>query len=185
MFGFPSVIITAPESCRRILCDDNRFCPGWPTSTQKLMGKYSFVGIVDEQHRHLRRLTAAPVTGHEALSLYLPYIEENIKDALEKWISMGEIEFLTEIRKLFFKIIMYIFLGSESDQATDVLEKEYTDLNQGIRSMAINIPGFAYHKALKVIKLCCLRISCENFLFIRDRGGRKTEFSDRLGQTSW
>ncbi|CAI9765106.1 unnamed protein product [Fraxinus pennsylvanica] len=29
------------------------------------------------------------------------------------------------------------------------LEREYTDLNYGIRAMAINIPGFAYHKALK------------------------------------
>ncbi|KAI4295146.1 hypothetical protein MLD38_040613 [Melastoma candidum] len=33
---------------------------------------HSFVGIIDEEHRFLRRLTAAPVTGHEALSLYIP-----------------------------------------------------------------------------------------------------------------
>lgn len=151
MYGSPSVIITAPEPCRRILFDDERFCPGWPKSTQELIGKYSFVGIFDEQHRYLRRLTAAPVTGHEALSLYIPYIEQNVKRALDRWSKMGEIEFLTEIRKLTFKIIMYIFLSSESEQVVDVLEKEYTHLNHGLRAMAINIPGFVYHRARKVI----------------------------------
>ncbi|KAI4320222.1 hypothetical protein MLD38_033727 [Melastoma candidum] len=62
---------------------------------------------------------------------------------------MGEIEFLTKIRKLTFKIIMYIFLSSESERVVDDLEKEYTHLNHGIRAMAINIPGFVYHRARK------------------------------------
>ncbi|KAI4318737.1 hypothetical protein MLD38_032407 [Melastoma candidum] len=150
MYGSPSVIVTAPEPCRRILLDDVRFCPGWPTSTQMLLGKHSFVGIIDEEHRFLRRLTAAPVTGHEALSLYIPYMEQKVKSDLEKWSKMGEIEFLTEIRKLTFKIIMYIFLSSESERVVDVLEKEYTHLTHGLRAMAINIPGFAYQRALTV-----------------------------------
>jgi ent-kaurenoic acid hydroxylase len=63
---------------------------------------------------------------------------------------MGQIEFLTEIRKLTFKIIMHIFLSSESEPVMEALEKEYTILNHGVRAMQINVPGFAYHKALKV-----------------------------------
>ncbi|CAB4299672.1 unnamed protein product [Prunus armeniaca] len=34
----------------------------------------------------------------------------------------------------------------------EALEKEYTILNYGVRAMAINLPGFAYHKALKARK---------------------------------
>jgi ent-kaurenoic acid hydroxylase len=86
----------------------------------------------------------------EALSLYLTYIEENVISSLEKWSNMGQIEFLTEIRKLTFKIIMHIFLSSESEPVMEALEKEYTILNHGVRAMQINVPGFAYHKALKV-----------------------------------
>lgn len=63
---------------------------------------------------------------------------------------MGEFEFLTELRRLTFRIIMKIFLGKESDVVTEALERVYTELNYGIRAMAINIPGFAFHKALKV-----------------------------------
>ncbi|XP_075475260.1 ent-kaurenoic acid oxidase 2-like [Primulina tabacum] len=152
MFGNPSIIVTTAETCRRVLTDDDSFKPGWPSATMNLIGKNSFVGIFDEEHRRLRKLTSAPVNGQDVLSVYLKYIEDNVVSALEKWAEMGQIEFLTELRKLTFKIIMYIFLSSESEAVMETLEREYTALNYGVRAMAINIPGFSYHKALKARK---------------------------------
>ena len=157
MFGNPSIIVTVPEACKRVLTDDQYFKPGWPSSTLKLIGRKSFIGsITYEEHKRLRRLTAAPVNGHEALSLYMRYIEDNVVLALERWAGMGQIEFLTELRKLTFRIIMYIFMSSESEQVMEALEREYTALNYGVRAMAINLPGFAYHKALKVRFRCSI-----------------------------
>lgn len=150
MFGNPSIIVTTPETCKRVLTDDDAFKPGWPTSTVELIGKKSFIGISFEEHKRLRKLTAAPVNGHEALSLYIPYIEELVVATLDKWSKMGQFEFLTHLRKLTFRIIMYIFLSSESEPVMEALEREYTALNYGVRAMAINFPGFAYYKALKV-----------------------------------
>ncbi|KAL3624555.1 Ent-kaurenoic acid oxidase 1 [Castilleja foliolosa] len=152
MFCQPSIIVTTAEACRKVLTDDEAFKPGWPVSTQNLIGKNSFVGISDDEHRWLRKLTAAPVNGHEALSLYTKYIEDNVVSALDKWADKGQIEFLTELRKLTFRIIMYIFLSSESENVMEALESEYTKLNYGVRALAINIPGFAYHSALKARK---------------------------------
>nr|UOF76529.1 kaurenoic acid monooxygenase [Isodon rubescens] len=152
MFGNPSIIATTPEACRRVLTDDGAFKPGWPSSTINLMGRKSFVGIFDDDHKWQRKLTAAPVNGFEALTLYMKYIEENVITALDKWSNMGQIEFLTELRRLTFKIIMHIFLSSESQHVCEALEKEYTVLNYGVRAMAINIPGFAYYNALKARK---------------------------------
>jgi ent-kaurenoic acid hydroxylase len=54
------------------------------------------------------------------------------------------------MRKLTFRIIIYIFLSKTSERVMEALEKEYTTLNYGIRAMAINLPGFAYYEALKV-----------------------------------
>ncbi|XP_045800379.1 ent-kaurenoic acid oxidase 2-like [Trifolium pratense] len=152
MFGNPSVIVTTPEACKRVLTDDEKFTTGWPQSTIELIGKNSFIAMAYEEHKRLRRLTSSSINGMEALSLYLTYIEENVISSLEKWSNMGQIEFLTEIRKLTFKIIMHIFLSSESEPVMDALEKEYTILNHGVRAMKINVPGFAYHKALKARK---------------------------------
>ncbi|CAA7049544.1 unnamed protein product [Microthlaspi erraticum] len=152
MFGNPSVIVTTPETCRRVLTDDDAFQPGWPKSTMELIGRKSFIGVSEEEHKRLRRLTAAPINGPEALSVYIKFIEDAVVADLEKWSKMGEIEFLTLVRKLTFKIIMYIFMSSESEHVMDVLEREYSNLNYGVRSMAINLPGFAYYKALKARK---------------------------------
>ncbi|KAG8391419.1 hypothetical protein BUALT_Bualt01G0185600 [Buddleja alternifolia] len=152
MFGNPSIIVTTPEACRKVLTDDEAFKPGWPSATVNLIGKNSFVGISEEDHRWQRKLTAAPVNGHEALTVYMKYIEENVVNALEKWADMGQIELLTQLRKLTFRIIMYIFLSSESEDVMEALEREYTVLNYGVRAMAVNIPGFAYHNALKARK---------------------------------
>lgn len=152
MFGSPSVICTSPETCRKVLTDDENFKPGWPISTERLIGEKSFVSIPYDEHKRLRKLTAAPINGHEALSNYIPFMENLSISSLEKWSRMGEFEFLTAVRKLTFEIIMHIFLTSESESVMEALERSYTDLNYGVRAMAINIPGFAFHKALKARK---------------------------------
>ncbi|KAL2892635.1 Ent-kaurenoic acid oxidase 1 [Bienertia sinuspersici] len=152
MFGNPSIIVTTPDLCKKVLNDDKNFKPGWPLSTTELIGRKSFISISYEEHKRLRRLTSTPINGHEALSEYMEYIEEIVIVALHKWSKMGQIEFLTQLRKLTFRIIMYIFLSSESEPVMEALEREYTILNYGVRAMAINLPGFAYHKALKARK---------------------------------
>lgn len=73
---------------------------------------------------------------------------------MDKWSKTRKFEFLTEVRRLTFRIVMYIFLSSESEAVLEALEREYTALNYGVRAMAINVPGFAYHSALKVCSFC-------------------------------
>ncbi|KAI4332918.1 hypothetical protein L6164_017788 [Bauhinia variegata] len=152
MFGMPCVIVTTSEGMRRVLTDDEKFKPGWPASTVALMGEKSFISIPYEEHKRLRRLTSASINGYDALSMYIPFIEEAVKRDLESWTKMGDIEFLTVLRKLTFKIIMHIFLSTESDTVREALEREYTSLNEGVRAMAIDLPGFAYHESLKARK---------------------------------
>ncbi|XP_043695007.1 ent-kaurenoic acid oxidase 2-like [Telopea speciosissima] len=186
MFGNPCIMVTAPEPAKQVLMDDENFGAGWPKATLELIGKKSFIGISDEEHKRLRKLTAAPVNGHEALSVYMKYIEETAVSSLEKWSGMGEIEFLTELRRFTFRIIMYIFLGTESEQIMTDLEKEYTALNHGVRAMAIDIPGFAYHKALKARrKLVAVFQSAVNERRQRKAGGisdpgRRKDMMDAL-----
>ncbi|XP_075640900.1 ent-kaurenoic acid oxidase 2-like isoform X1 [Castanea sativa] len=153
MFGSPSIIVTLPETCKQVLMDDERFKSGWPKSTNELMGRKSFLGFAGEEHKRLRRLTAAPINGHKALSMYHEYIKEvtiNSLDELAK--TNSPIEFLIEVKKITFKIIMHIFLGSEVDPMMKTLEEEYVNLNNGLRAMATKLPGFAFYKALKARK---------------------------------
>ncbi|XAR54833.1 hypothetical protein NMG60_11030139, partial [Bertholletia excelsa] len=150
MFGSPCAILTSSESCRRALTDDDQFGPGWPVSVTSLLGKKGLHGVSRRQHKRLRRLVAAAISGDTALAVYLDYIKQIVATSLEKWAGWNRpMEFLTEMRKLAFRVIMYIVMSRESDPIMEVLEREYTILSQGIKATAIDLPGFAYHRALK------------------------------------
>ncbi|XP_017972617.1 PREDICTED: ent-kaurenoic acid oxidase 2 [Theobroma cacao] len=150
LFGSPSIIVSTPETCRKVLADDERFGLGYPVSTKQLTGKKSFHSIPNSEHKRLRRLTTAPINGHEALAMYIGYIEDIVINSLDEWASMKEpIELLKEMRKVAFKVITHIFVGSSAESILGTVEKHYTDLNYGLKSAAINIPGFAFYKALK------------------------------------
>ncbi|XP_031259390.1 beta-amyrin 11-oxidase-like [Pistacia vera] len=150
LFGSPSVIVCTPETCRRVLMDTEQFALGYPASTKHLTGKKSFHSISVSEHKRLRKLTTSSITGNEALAMYIEYIQNIVITSLDKWARNDKpIEFLTEMRKIAFKVITHIFLGSDSDSILGSVEKYYTDILYGLKSSAINIPGFAFHRALK------------------------------------
>lgn len=151
MFGNPSVIVCTPETCRKVLTDDDRFKLGYPKATTILTGRRAFHGISNAEHKRLRRLTTSPINGHEALSGYIDLIEGIVATTLEEWASMKHpIELLTELRGVAFKVITNIFISTHSDSVISKVENLYSDLNAGLKSQAINLPGFVFHKALKV-----------------------------------
>nr|KYP67048.1 Ent-kaurenoic acid oxidase 1 [Cajanus cajan] len=154
LFGNPSIIVCSPETCRKVLTDDEQFKLGYPASTMALTGKRSFHGISNVEHKRLRRLTTSPITGHEALSTYIGLIEGVAVKQLEELSSMNTpCEFLTQMRKFAFKVITTIFMDSDADHVDLALvENLYIDLNRGLKSLAINLPGFAFYKALKARK---------------------------------
>ncbi|KAF8712676.1 hypothetical protein HU200_028437 [Digitaria exilis] len=153
MFSSPTIIAATPEACKQVLMDDEGFVNGWPKATVALIGPKSFVAMGYDEHRRLRKLTAAPINGFDALTSYLPFIDRTVRSSLKTWADVSadgsEVEFLTELRRMTFKIIVQIFLGGADDATMHALERSYTNLNYGMRAMAINLPGFAYHRALK------------------------------------
>lgn len=157
MFSSPTVLVTTAEACKQVLMDDDAFVTGWPKATVALIGPRSFVAMPYDEHRRLRKLTAAPINGFDALTGYLPFIDRTVTSSLRAWAdesssaggNKGGIEFLTELRRMTFKIIVQIFLGGADEATTRALERSYTDLNYGMRAMAINLPGFAYRRALR------------------------------------
>ncbi|MED6167707.1 hypothetical protein PIB30_005332 [Stylosanthes scabra] len=152
LFGCPSIIVCSPETCRKVLTDDDTLKLGYPASTMALVGKRSFHGISNAEHKRLRRLTTAPITGHEALSMYVSLIEDISVKTLHDLCSMDTpFEFLVEMRKFAFQVFTTIFLGFDHVDL-GMVENLYTLLNLGMKSMAINLPGFAFHRALKARK---------------------------------
>ncbi|GAY67593.1 Ent-kaurenoic acid oxidase 2 [Citrus sinensis] len=153
LFWSPSIVVCTPETCKHVLMDNEKFGRGNPESTKELLGKQT-VSLSTEEHKRLRKLTTNPFRGDKALTMYVGYIEDIVIDMLDELGSINKpVVFLFEMRKLAFKVIGHIVFGTTSDHLLELMEKYYTDLLLGLRSPAINIPGFAFHGALKARKL--------------------------------
>ncbi|XWS49229.1 hypothetical protein CRYUN_Cryun13aG0146000 [Craigia yunnanensis] len=171
LFWNPSIIVCSPELCRKVLTDDKRFIFGYPSSILKLVGTKSLHGVSNSEHRHLRRLITAPINGHEALSMYIGYIEDIVTSSLQEWANKNSpIEFLNELKKISFKVITQIFMGS-TDSMSESMTKYYTDLFKGFAAVEINVPGFAFHRALKARKILVSIIQAH----LEERRTRKTD----------
>ncbi|KAH9769690.1 Ent-kaurenoic acid oxidase 2 [Citrus sinensis] len=154
LFGNPSIIVSSPQTCRRVLMDDEKFGLGYGKSMTRLAGKNTFVNIAKSEHRRLRKMMTSLMISHEALVMYIGNIEDVAIASLEEWAAASKdepIEFFCETSKLSLKFIMRILFGSTSDSIFSSVEKHYIDVHDGVHSTAINLPGFAFHKALKVI----------------------------------
>ncbi|XVF52397.1 hypothetical protein PTKIN_Ptkin05aG0015000 [Pterospermum kingtungense] len=154
LFWSPSIIVCSPELCRAVLTDDEQFKMGYPLSTL-VSGGTPFDYISGSGHRRIRRLTTSGFNGHEKLSTYVGSIEDIVITKLEEWTDTNKpIQFFSEMNKIAFRVIMTIFLGSASDESVIVsLEKYYKCVFNGLFCTPINIPGFAFHRALKGRKM--------------------------------
>ncbi|XP_057450445.1 beta-amyrin 11-oxidase-like [Lotus japonicus] len=151
LFGNPSIIICEPEMCRKVLTDDENFKLGYPKSIKELARCRPMTDVSRAEHRHFRRLITAPIIGHKALAMYLERIEDIVTNSLEELSSMKHpVELLKEMKKVSFKAIVHIFMGSSNNQhVIENIGTSFTDLYNGMFSIPFEVPGFAFHKALK------------------------------------
>ncbi|MCI08687.1 beta-amyrin 11-oxidase-like, partial [Trifolium medium] len=108
------------------------------------------IDVSNSEHRHFRRLITAPIVGHKALAVYLERLEDIVINSLEELSSMKHpIELLKEMKKVSFKAIVHVFMGSSNENIIKNIGSSFSDLYNGMFSIPLNAPGFTYHKALK------------------------------------
>ncbi|XVF51940.1 hypothetical protein PTKIN_Ptkin04bG0224400 [Pterospermum kingtungense] len=153
LFSSPSIIVCSPELSMKVLKDDERFIFGYPSNWMKLVGKKSLLGAVNSEHKRLRRLISAPITGSEALSMHIGNIEDIVISSLQGLANKNSpVEFLDEMKKTTFKVFTKIFMGS-TDYMPESVTKCYADLFKGLTALDINFPGFTFHRSLKARKV--------------------------------
>jgi ent-kaurenoic acid hydroxylase len=110
------------------------------------------IDVSNSEHRHFRRLITAPIVGHKALEVYLERLEDIVINSLEELSSMKHpIELLKEMKKVSFKSIVHVFMGSSNENIIKNIGSSFSDIYNGMFSIPLNAPGFTFHKALKVI----------------------------------
>lgn len=140
--------------CKRVLTNDQHFVPGYRKANKKIFGNRSFHGISLSEHKLLRHLTVTPINGMEALSLFAGKIEDILVTTMARWAELGRpIPLMNEMNKVTYKVIANILFGTSVNDDLDEMESLFYDLGEGFLAIPINLPGFNFHGALRVIGL--------------------------------
>ncbi|MBA0588433.1 hypothetical protein Gorai_001536 [Gossypium raimondii] len=158
LFGNASIIVCSAELCRKVLTDDNNFQWGYPVSNLILGDHVPFDYI--SSHKRLHRLLTTALNQHQPPSSHLGTIEKIVINTLEEWSKLKEpILFVPEVNKFVFKLIIDILLGSGTDDTQIAsMEEYYRKVYYGLHTTPINIPGFAYHRAVQARKVLANKI---------------------------
>nr|AAZ39647.1 cytochrome P450 monooxygenase [Petunia x hybrida] len=190
MFGKPTILVTSPELCRKVVMDDENFDLGFPQYILELLRKEPIGGTTNQEDKLARRLTT-PIKSHGLVSFFFDFLSENVKTSFEKWsASEKPIELLAEMKKPTFAVLMRVLLGGEELVARELLDVIFKENNfrfAGLRSLPINIPGFAFHRAMKgrkeIIKVFERVINERKVLIAKDKTRAKSNILDIMLST--
>jgi len=134
--------------CKNVLIDEVTFKIGYPKSALELGDSK----ILHKERGRFKQLVSSPINGHNVLVMYLERIEDIVINKLEELSSMKHpVEFLTEMKKASFEFVIHIFFDSCDQDTVKKIGDLFNVMSIALLSfMPINVPGFAYNKALKV-----------------------------------
>ena len=78
-------------------------------------------------------------------------LENSMIDLFEEMASKNHpVELLMELKFVTLKAIVDIFIGPYNQKRTNKIANLCRNVYEGVFSLPINVPGFAFHRAMKV-----------------------------------
>ncbi|GAU12622.1 hypothetical protein TSUD_121130 [Trifolium subterraneum] len=166
LFGVPSIIVYNASVHKYVLHTEDIFKAEWPTI--ELMGRTSMVAVHGKAHTRVRSFVTNAINRPEALNRIAAHVQPRMVIALRSWAQTGKINARLETQKLTFDNIGKLFMSMEPGPLLQSMDKLYQALLLGVRAYPINIPGFAYHRALQEENMALRKERPEDFITPKD-----------------
>ncbi|GER30318.1 cytochrome P450 [Striga asiatica] len=161
ILGCPCVMVSSPEAAKMVLVSKaHLFKPTFPASKERMLGKQAIFFHQGDYHAKLRKLVLRAFMP-ESIKAMIPNIESIALCSLESW----EDRLITTYQEM--KTILY----------RENLKKCYHEVEKGYNSMAVNLPGTLFHKAMKARKELAKMLA--NIITVRRE--MKQSYNDLLG----
>ncbi|KAH9317170.1 hypothetical protein KI387_018939, partial [Taxus chinensis] len=176
ILGCPCIMIASAEAAKFILVTQaHLFKPTFPASKERMIGPQAIFFHQGDYHARLRKLVQSSLSP-ESIRNIVPHIESVALEALQTW-EGSIINTFHEMKSFSFNVgILSIFGGHEVFDKED-LKRSYYVVESGYNSMAINLPGTLFNKAMKARKHLGEIIS----KVIAERRAKKVSCNDLLG----
>jgi cytochrome P450 len=149
VLGRDTVVVAGPEATTQFVDDSRIMREGsMPPHVQELFGGRSLPLLDGDVHRARKNVVLQGFT-RDALTGYLPIMQNAVEAAFAQWATRDEIRWIDELKKLSIEIICSTVIGLSPGPEIDALRRDYAIVTDGFATLPINLPGTRYHKALK------------------------------------
>ncbi|XAR73903.1 hypothetical protein NMG60_11008024, partial [Bertholletia excelsa] len=123
----------------------------WPSSINKIFPK-SRDEFMKEDSTKVRKILQ-PFLKADALQRYIGVMDNVMKQHLEMNWAGEEVKVSPAVTKYTFMLACRLFLSIEDPMKVEELGKPFGDITAGTVSMAINVPGTAFNRAIKASRV--------------------------------
>ncbi|KAI5072558.1 hypothetical protein GOP47_0012664 [Adiantum capillus-veneris] len=151
LFGRPTIVSADPELNKFILMNENKlFQCSYPSTISGILGKWSMLVQVGEAHKRMRTIALNFMSTTKLKDFFLEDIETHVLLTLRSWEDGQVLSAQEQAKKFTFNLMAKQIVSFNPGEArTYELLKDYYTFMKGVVSAPLNIPGTAYHRALK------------------------------------
>jgi cytochrome P450 family 710 subfamily A protein len=132
----------------------------------KLFGKDNLIFMFGQEHKDLRA-SLAPLFTLKALGIYISIQEKTVRKHIATWLASAEksndpVQLRLLIRDMNLETSQNAFVGPYlTPEQRQQFNYDYNLFNQGLMSLPVSLPGFAFHAAKKAVpRLIATLTSC-------------------------
>lgn len=149
LLGRKTAVVAGPEAAGKFIDPDVVMREGsMPPHVQELFGGRSLPLLDGDVHAGRKKLVNQALN-REAITAYLPIIQQTVEQYFRVWPARGEMRWLDELKRLSIEVICSTVMGMPPGEEMDRLRDDYGILTGGFASLPINVPGTRYRKALQ------------------------------------
>ncbi|CAA0838835.1 Abscisic acid 8-hydroxylase 1 [Striga hermonthica] len=176
ILGCPCVMVSSPEAAKMVLASKaHLFKPTFPASKERMLGKQAIFFHQGDYHAKLRKLVLRAFMP-ESIKDMIPSIESIALDSLVSW-EDRLITTYQEMKTYTFNVALLSIFGKDEILYREDLKRCYHEVEKGYNSMAVNLPGTLFHKAMKARKELAKMLA----KIITVRREMKQSYNDLLG----
>ncbi|KAH9328402.1 hypothetical protein KI387_000510, partial [Taxus chinensis] len=180
LFGSPTIITCSPEANRFMTgpIESSSLISGWPSP--QLMGRSSIAMVEGMQHKRMRRHVMEAVNRPESIRRMFVTLQPSFRAAFKSWAQKGTITAADEANELTFINICAQLFSFHSTPLLKKMQRCYKGFLCGIRAQPINLPGTAFHHAVKCRKTLSAILLAEMHDRRMNKDSNKEDFLQNL-----
>uniref|UniRef100_A0A0C9S3N6 TSA: Wollemia nobilis Ref_Wollemi_Transcript_14903_1970 transcribed RNA sequence n=1 Tax=Wollemia nobilis TaxID=56998 RepID=A0A0C9S3N6_9CONI len=150
LVGHPTIVVCGPSANKLILSNENKLVVNsWPSSLIKLIGQESLSTKTGEDHKSIRAALASYISTAE-LQKNLDKMSSVIREHIDKkWKGKEQVKAVPLVNQLVFALAADLFFGIDDEDEQERLHHLVETVAAGCLSVAVDLPGTSYHRAVR------------------------------------